>query len=139
VRLTRLFTSWRTAGVGVRVGGLLMLCVVFLASVGGAAASSWRIEPAPTPLRPIGHLAAVSCISLTDCIAVGWVPLHRDKIQLTLAERWTGASWVVQPTANLAGANGSSLNGVSCISGRSCVAVGSFTTRAHQRRALVER
>ena len=47
---------------------------------------------------------------------------HRTPV--TLAERWNGSSWSVQPTANPGGIN-PELVDVSCTSARACTAVGS--------------
>jgi hypothetical protein len=41
-----------------------------------------------------------------------------------LAEIWNGGSWAIQPAPDPAGASGSQLNDVSCISASACVAVG---------------
>ena len=45
---------------------------------------------------------------------------------MTFAEKWTGASWVLQFTAVPAGAAQSALTGVSCVPG-GCAAVGTYT------------
>jgi len=42
----------------------------------------------------------------------------------TLAERWNGASWTIQPTPNRAA--GAELRGVSCPSASTCTAVGQY-------------
>ena len=95
---------------------------------------SWSIQPTPNPAgATISELNGVSCASKT-CTAVGGGtpgPLG----QLTLAERWNGARWSIQPTPNPAGSTGSLLYGVSCAStDRRCTAVGSYNYRQ-----LVER
>ena len=45
---------------------------------------------------------------------------------MTLAERWDGSSWRIQPTPNPHAATSSALSGVSCTSSRACVAVGQY-------------
>src|SRR6185437_12661913 len=44
----------------------------------------------------------------------------------TLAERWNGTSWSIQPTPDQPGGDGSSLLGVSCTSAGACTAVGYY-------------
>ena len=58
---------------------------------------------------------------------------NRDRIavkslgrELTFAESWDGSAWTVQPTANPAASQGSSLSAVSCTSATSCTAVGQY-------------
>ena len=94
---------------------------------------SWSIQPTPNPAgATYSELNGVSCASKT-CTAVGASntgPLG----DLTLAERWNGTRWSIQPTPNPAGSSGSFLNGVSCASTTACTAVGSYNYRQ-----LVER
>ncbi len=81
--------------------------------------------------NPVGaepsSLSAVSCSSATLCTAVGYFE-DSAAIDVTLAERWNGSHWKVEPTPNPAGAWGSTLSGVSCASAGACTAVGSFAT-----------
>jgi hypothetical protein len=63
-----------------------------------------------------GALNAVSCRS-TVCEAVGSTNLG------TLAERWTGARWSLQPIPNPTAGRGT-LYGIACTSPRACIAVG---------------
>jgi hypothetical protein len=57
---------------------------------------SWHLQQIPT--LPGAGLNAVSCVSETDCVAVG-----RSNAG-PLAERWNGDHWTVQPTPNPSGA-----------------------------------
>jgi hypothetical protein len=72
------------------------------------------------------ELFGVSCTSSTDCTAVGSYT-DGSGAELTLAEAWNGATWVIETTPNAAGALGSELFGVSCTSSTDCTAVGSYT------------
>jgi len=85
--------------------------------------TNWTIQPTPDPpgtnaaaLHPPGTIAAalqgVSCTSPSACIAVGG----------SLAERWNGTNWTIQPTPDPPG--GAELEGVSCTSPSACIAVG---------------
>jgi hypothetical protein len=88
----------------------------------------WSIQPTPNPAIPqfafhLTALNAVSCISASGCTAVGG-SMSALSTPVTLAERWNGANWTIQPTPNQAGAAASGLFGVACTSSSSCVAVG---------------
>lgn len=105
---------------------------------------SWRIQPTPTPGGPTSSaLNGVSCSSAGACTAVGWT---HDRLggQITLTERWNGNRWVIDRTPNrsLGGPplQGNELDGVSCLSPSSCVAVGrSFDAQALRFATLIER
>jgi hypothetical protein len=89
--------------------------------------STWTILPLAAPSGWVqSTLAGVSCISPTWCAAVGSGVDHAGK-RLTLAERWNGAHWTIQHTANPSPALPvHELSGVSCRSVNACVAVGEF-------------
>ncbi len=46
----------------------------------------------------------------------------------TLTESWDGSAWSIVPSANSSSAQDNYLDGVTCLSARSCTAVGSFNT-----------
>lgn len=77
----------------------------------------WSIQPAP-PGSPAAELNGVSCVSSTDCAAVG----GRSNSHQPLAERWNGNSWSDEGTPTVSGA--SLLWAVACPSAAECVAVG---------------
>jgi hypothetical protein len=84
----------------------------------------WSRQQIPNPvLQGQGsELAAVSCASRDACTAVG----ERGSLPFaTLAERWDGRRWAVQPTVNPPG-DDKPLLGVACTSAASCTAVGSL-------------
>ena len=104
----------------------------------------WAIQP--TPKHPHGNeseLTGVSCRSATACTAVG----NSGSINatLTLAERWNGRKWVVQPTPSPSGTNNpsgtseSELAGVSCSSAKACIAAGDYYNRSGTQVTLAER
>jgi hypothetical protein len=86
--------------------------------------TSWTRQEIPVPPHSTASaLYQVACASATECTAVG--PFSRGaRLTLTLAEAWNGTTWTVQQTPNPAADPASLLNGVSCPSARSCVAVG---------------
>jgi hypothetical protein len=72
-----------------------------------------------TPRRSNAGFTAVSCTSLTRCMAAGWSG------QAALAETWNGTSWRVLKTARTASPkSGDGFNHVSCASSSYCIAVG---------------
>jgi hypothetical protein len=86
--------------------------------------TQWTIDlpPVPAGTNLDAYLDAVSCVSATDCEAIGYT-----NAQGTLAELWDGTSWTIQTTPNpAAGAAGSQLDSLSCTSATNCEAVGQY-------------
>jgi len=110
---------------------------LWLAAATGAAASAWAVQRTPIPPGVNSELDGVSCTQRL-CTAVGFMT-NAFGAEATLAERWNGSSWSIQPTPKPAGVTDSSLLGVSCASSRSCTAVGSSINRAGTQRTLAER
>lgn len=94
--------------------------------------TSWTIQPVPHPSTTRGVLNGVSCSSSTACTAVGTY-LNGSSANVTLAERWNGTSWALQSTPNPSGSTDATLQGVSCPSATSCMAVGRFFNGATNR------
>ena len=85
---------------------------------------AWTIQSTPNPEGKEGrlrsYLTAVSCISATECMAVGW-----DGIS-GVAEHWNNESgWSLQTTASVEN-TGIIFSGVSCSSASACTAAGSY-------------
>jgi hypothetical protein len=89
----------------------------------------WAIEPMPK-LPYGGTLGGVSCVTSRVCTTVGTRNKPGPGITYvsaqTLAERWSGGRWKIQPTPRLPDSHGygNSLGAVSCPSLSSCTAVG---------------
>jgi hypothetical protein len=77
----------------------------------------------------------VSCSSATDCTAVGYYNSSAES-RVSLAERWNGTGWSIQPTGDPT--QDSELNGVSCSSATACTAVGDYTNLAGSDVTLAE-
>jgi hypothetical protein len=116
------------ACVAVGEAGVAGSCETLIERWNGAVWSSI----APPAARCVGILMAVSCLSATDCAAVGgedvgscdseqdyWVPW---------VGRWDGRGWALEPTprSDCGGSRdeGDQLTGLSCVSTRDCLAVG---------------
>lgn len=131
---------------------LTFLAAVAVVAAGSAAASAasvaagshWIVQSTPNRAVPNNMLDGVSCTSGAFCMAVGLsgqlivagvrsrpfvamagrFPATGPTIR-TLAERWNGTQWRIEPTPNPAGSSTTMLNGITCSSRRACTAVGS--------------
>src|SRR5215468_8874789 len=95
---------------------------------------TWTVQSTPNPAGAAASaLNGVSCLSRSACTGVGQF-VTKSGAQLTLAERWNGSNWRIQPTPNLAGSPSSRLSAVACPAAGSCTAVGISNSKV-----LVER
>src|SRR5215472_10686948 len=104
--------------------------------------TSWAIQPTPRlPGGMISLLIGVACTSATGCLAVGFSGPNGGNNQspATLAERWNGSTWSIQPTPNPPGAAPSILNAASCVSGSVCIAVGNTSNSRGTSLTLAQR
>jgi hypothetical protein len=102
-----------------------------------APARGWSVTPTPNPVIPTGQLFWVSCPAANSCMAVGTYT-KASGAGVTLAERWNGTKWRIQPIPNPPGAAWSNLLGVSCASPSACEAVGITASRSGAQKALAE-
>jgi hypothetical protein len=86
----------------------------------------WAIVPSPNAgsATTDNGLNAVSCVSARFCTAVGEISVSQNIVK-TLIESWNGTRWVLVPSPNRPHTRSDGLSGVSCVSARSCTAVGS--------------
>jgi len=88
--------------------------------------SRWVIVPSPNPSADReASLAAVACVSTTECWAVGGGSGSNFYGQ-TLVERWDGTSWTIVPSPNTSATQGNYLFGVTCTAAADCWAVGTY-------------
>jgi hypothetical protein len=83
--------------------------------------SVWSIVPSPNASNGENSLQSVSCVSASECVAVGYI--DTGSTYETLAMVWNGSVWSIVPSPN-AGTNGDLLLAVSCMSASDCLAVG---------------
>lgn len=84
----------------------------------------WSVLPTANPVHSNdSQLSSVSCLSGTDCIAVG--SADSGSATVTLAEQWNGTTWSILPTQDVAGVTTDRLNSISCIGSDFCIAAGS--------------
>jgi hypothetical protein len=89
----------------------------------------------PQGAHPCGHdpihssgeavfIGPVSCTSPSACTTTG-LSVDSSGLATTLAERWNGTAWRIQPTPNPPGAQSADLDGgVACTGPSACLAVG---------------
>ena len=84
--------------------------------------SVWSTRTAQNaPSSTTNYMNSVSCLSASDCIAVGDASV--SGIFQPVVQRWNGTSWTLHTSPLPGGALGGSLLGVSCAAS-SCMAVG---------------
>ncbi|HZM80143.1 MAG TPA: hypothetical protein VFC19_30785 [Candidatus Limnocylindrales bacterium] len=101
--------------------------------------TTWTLQPTPNPSgATASYLLGVSCTAASACTATGFSTTSTGAT-VTLAQRWDGTSWAVQPTPNPSGATASQLYGVSCASASACTAVGNYVTSTGATVTLAQR
>jgi hypothetical protein len=97
--------------------------------------TSWAIVSTPTARD--SSLSAVSCTSSTNCVAVGaWAPT--PGFLQTLTESWNGTQWTLVASPDGTTTDDNVLNGVSCVSADSCLAVGYYGDSSAINQTLIE-
>ena len=84
-----------------------------------------RPRPAPSAtgvVKQADSLTGVACLPAGTCVAVGWYYYGATGPSLTLAMRWNGRAWLTEPAPSHG--QHSQLDGVSCATATSCLAVG---------------
>ncbi len=118
------FTGAMRARAGGRLGLAVLTISVFALAVNTPAVAA-SAGPSATASVPAQHsLAGVSCVSGTDCVAVGQ-RVTSSGSDLNFAESWNGHRWQVLPQPPSPGSL-DSLAAVSCASRSVCMAVGSY-------------
>jgi len=97
--------------------------------------TSWSVLTSPNVGTSSNSLNGVSCLSARSCVAVGSYGDSGSPAQ-TLIESWNGSMWSVITSPNV-GIYANYLDGVSCVSASSCVAVGG-DNEGHGGRTLIE-
>jgi hypothetical protein len=86
---------------------------------------SWSLVPSPNYGTFNNILDGVSCVSAVSCQAVGYYYDTNTPVQTALTESWNGRRWSIVGSADN-GTEANILYGVSCLSARSCQAVGYY-------------
>jgi hypothetical protein len=102
---------------------------------------SWTIVPSANATLPgYSYLDAVTCVSASDCWAVGGFGPGNPH---TLTEHWDGSKWTIVSSPDIPVDptevnNGNFLNGVACLSATDCWAVGYGFTNGITAKTLIE-
>jgi hypothetical protein len=100
--------------------------------------STWSVQEPPSPAgAKKANVQGGSCISSTECVAVGEFENSSGKT-VPLAEAWNGTTWSVQEPSVPTGAKLGKLGKVSCASFTECIAVGEFENSSGTKFALAE-
>ena len=84
--------------------------------------SAWLPVASPNASAGSNQLLGVSCLSSSDCTAVG--SYSNGTVSQTLVERWDGTAWTVVPSPDVSTTLADLLVGVACTSPSDCTAVG---------------
>ncbi|MGO9343754.1 MAG: hypothetical protein ACLP6E_14745 [Acidimicrobiales bacterium] len=84
--------------------------------------TAWTLTSSPNKGNDGDQLNAVSCLSSSNCVAVGTFDTTAGRYQ-SLIESWNGTTWSVTPSPDPSEAF-DYLSGVSCVGPTFCVAVG---------------
>src|SRR5438552_8870670 len=89
------------------------------------ATPNWSIVSSPNANSTQDHtvLNGVTCVSASDCWAVGYYSSSADQ---TLVEHWDGMSWAIISSPNISASTNNYLVGVTCVSASDCWAVGYY-------------
>ncbi len=86
---------------------------------------AWAIQASPTPTGLPSQLLGVSCPTDSRCSAVGEHLTTPTGNETTLAERWNGSTWTIEPSSLPAGSGASGRSwSASCPTSTACTAVG---------------
>lgn len=107
-----------------------------LDALGGSQDSSgtWSVVPTPNPSAAGNVLTAVTCVSPSDCWAVG---RSSQFLGRTLTMHWDGDDWAIFPSPTVPNVLANILEDVTCASTSDCWAVGAYATNDLTVRTLV--
>ena len=71
-------------------------------------------------------LYGVTCVSASDCWAVGYIYTNGGITFQTLIEHWDGTAWAIVSSPNTSATQTNVLYGVTCVSASDCWAVGDY-------------
>ncbi|MBV8527007.1 MAG: hypothetical protein JOZ75_01695 [Candidatus Dormibacteraeota bacterium] len=105
------------------------------------ANGSWSVVSSPnTRAYPVDDLSGISCVSATECWAVGtrWISTPQYDTWHTLTLHLTQGSWAIVPSPDTSTTNPDYLFGVTCVSTTECWAVGTESNYPGPDGTLVE-
>jgi hypothetical protein len=115
-----------------------VVCAALWSAAPASASTAWRVQQVPAPASSAAQLQAVSCPAPGICFAVGYSVVTGTFTESTLAERWSGGQWAIQPTPSPGTGGIAQLTGISCLSATDCTAVGIISTQTASNSTLAE-
>jgi hypothetical protein len=113
------------ASLGISFGSGIVLV---MATWNGA---KWALQTAKSPGgAALLQLAGIHCFSAASCIVVGGESFPSAGTETTFLAKWNGNALTAMKATAPAGAGVDTLNAVSCVSAKNCVAAGSSTNIA---------
>jgi hypothetical protein len=100
--------------------------------------TKWTIQPTPSTGSPGSRFNTVSCTSASSCTAAGELTDSFGNQFDTLAERWNGVQWQIQPTPVLPGLRLVNNFSAACPTQSTCVAAGGFENDGPGAKTLTE-
>jgi len=89
--------------------------------------TSWAIVSSPnTSTTDYNSLSGVTCVSASECWAVGYYFTGDNFVDQTLIERWDGTSWSIVSSPNTSTTEANVLLGLTCVSASECWGVGYY-------------
>jgi hypothetical protein len=103
------------------------------------SATTWSVLPTPNPPGTQGDFFnSVSCTSLSACTGAGEASVGPGFPTQTLAERWNGVRWRIQPTPLLPGIGNLNNFAAACPAQSACIAAGGFENDGPGAKTLTE-
>jgi hypothetical protein len=132
-------------GVSCLSGGFCMAAGFYTSTAGthfvlteSRSGSEWKIVSTPEPAGTLNSfLEGVSCVSATECTAVGYYE-NGSGVIAALVERWNGTEWKIQTVPGPSGATESKPLGVSCAAANACTLVGHYLNSSKVEVPLAE-
>jgi hypothetical protein len=106
-------------------------------TVSAASPSPWTVQNTVNQKGPTGSVTGISCVAAASCTAVGTF-VNSGGQTVPMAQRWNGTKWVVSALPVLTGQKAYGLNGVSCRTTTSCLAVGNYVSAAGRQLTFSE-
>ena len=102
--------------------------------------TTWTVLPTPNLPGTQGDIFnSVSCTSLSACTGAGWAHVGSSPVpNQSLAERWNGAKWHIQPTPLLPGISLLNNFSATCPTPSACIAAGGFENDGPVNKTLTE-
>jgi hypothetical protein len=95
--------------------------------------TSWSVASSPNaPNSTDNSLADVTCLSTTDCWAIGTFT-NSVPVQQTLTEHWNGTSWTIVASPNSSPTMDNVVVGLTCTSSSDCWMVGASVSSGNDR------